>query len=65
MTNNLIENLAKISNDDCSYLDELMSKYSAYMHSQSSETPIEFPPEPELRVDIEGLKTWRNDSKQR
>jgi hypothetical protein len=64
-TDNRIENLAKITTNDCSYLDGLMSKYSAYMHSQSTETPIEFPPEPELRDDIEGLKTWRETFKQR
>ena len=64
-TDNRIHCLAKINQDDCSYFDGLMSKYSQYMHSQSAETPVDFPSEPDLRTDIEGLKTWREAFRQR
>jgi hypothetical protein len=42
-----------------------MTKYSGYEHSQSPETPVFLPEEPELRSDLEGLKSWRDKFHQR
>lgn len=53
--------LSAITPADCVCLDTLMSKYSCYEHSQSTETPAFIPDEPELRADIETLKQWRTD----
>jgi ABC-type Mn2+/Zn2+ transport system ATPase subunit len=58
-TYNTIGQLAKISREDCAYFEEMMSKYSAFEHSQSSETPVEVPDEPALRADLERLRDWR------
>ncbi len=53
--------LSAITHADCACLDTLMTKYSSYEHSQSTETPAFIPDEPELRADIETLKQWRTD----
>ncbi len=58
-TDNRITQLPKITNEDCNFIDELMTKYSCYEHSQSDEAPTFLPNEPELRQDIEALKEWR------
>lgn len=64
-TEGRLPKLAKIEPKDCQYFDELMTKYSCYEHSQSDETPVTLPDEPDLRADIEGLKVWREKFKQR
>jgi len=64
-TNNRLAHLSRIDPDDCTYLDALMTKYSCYEHSQSTETPVWLPEEPELRADLEQLKLWREEFKGR
>jgi hypothetical protein len=64
-TDNLIFDLAKIMLDDCKCIDDLMTKYSFFEHSQSEETPVTLPDEPELRADLERLKEWRTQFKKR
>ena len=58
-TDNRIGSLHLIRSEDCQMIDELMTKYSCYEHSQSLEAPAFIPEEPELRVDIESLRDWR------
>jgi len=56
--------LAKLSNikpEDCAFLDEMMTKYSRYEHSQSMEAPVEFPLPDELDDDVAKIKNWRDD----
>lgn len=65
MTNNKLNGLVKIQQDDAQFLDELMTKYSKFEHSQSAEIPVQVPGEPELRKDLEALKTWREKFKKR
>jgi len=49
-TDNRIGALSKITRDDCKYIDDLMTKYSCYEHSQSQEgAPAFIPDEAELR----------------
>jgi energy-coupling factor transporter ATP-binding protein EcfA2 len=64
-TDNRLSVLHLISQADCNYFDDLMSKYSCYEHSQSAETPSFIPEEPELRMDLESLKSWREEFKKR
>lgn len=64
-TDNKLAALSCIDLNDCKFIDDLMSKYSCYEHSQSPETPVFIPEEPELRADLESLKTWRDDFKKR
>ena len=52
-TDNLLGRLPLITSEDCAFIDDMMTKYSCYEHSQSQETPIFLPAEPELRADLE------------
>lgn len=56
-----IQNLAKITTKDCSIIEQLMTKYSSYEHSQSNEAPVELPKPDELKTDIELLIAWHNE----
>lgn len=58
-TDNRLAALSVITLEDCRFIDNLMTKYSCYEHSQSLEAPIRIPEEPELRADVEALKQWR------
>ncbi len=53
-----IQNLAKITPTDCALIEQLMTKYSCYEHSQSNEAPVELPGPDELKSDIELLRAW-------
>jgi energy-coupling factor transporter ATP-binding protein EcfA2 len=60
-----ISNLAKISEADCKYFDDLMTKYSRYEHSQPAEAPITLPEPDELETDFNRLKQWQTEFKDR
>ncbi|WP_024329387.1 AAA family ATPase [Thioalkalivibrio sp. ALR17-21] len=64
-TDNRLKWLPRITGDDCQFIDGLMTKYSAFEHSQSPETPVRIPDEAELREDIESLKAWREEFNKR
>ncbi len=64
-TENRLNPLASITRGDCEFIDNLMTKYSCYEHSQSMETPAFIPDEPELRADLESLKAWREEFRKR
>ena len=64
-TDGRLSKLANISTDDCRFIDDLMTKYSSFEHSQSTENPVEIPEEADLRGDLEALKTWRNTFKKK
>jgi len=54
-TKNKRHKLAKISPVDCKFLDDLMTQYSKYEHSQSYETPVSLPTPDQLRADFEEM----------
>jgi len=60
-----IGNLAKISEADCKYFDDLMTKYSRYEHSQPLEAPVPMPEPDELETDFAALKDWQAEFKKR
>ena len=60
-TKNKIQHLAKINSYDCELIENLMTKYSCFEHSQSSEAPVEVPAPDELRADIQRLIDWHNE----
>ncbi|MBF0414411.1 MAG: AAA family ATPase [Magnetococcales bacterium] len=64
-TKGKIENLAKISEEDCDYFDDLMTKYSRYEHSQPIESPVSLPKPEELESDLIKLKHWQSEFKSR
>ncbi|MCF5466448.1 hypothetical protein [Pseudomonas syringae] len=53
--------LLGITHEELQRIDELMTKFSCFEHSQSDETPVQPPEEAELKVDIESLKKWRDE----
>jgi energy-coupling factor transporter ATP-binding protein EcfA2 len=64
-TKGKIEQLCKIEKGDCKIIDDFMTKYSCYEHSQSAESPVDVP-EPELiKADIENLLKWLEEYKSR
>jgi energy-coupling factor transporter ATP-binding protein EcfA2 len=64
-TDNRLGALPFIKEADCQFINDLMTKYSCYEHSQSQEVPVFIPEEPELLADIESLKQWRKSFKDR
>lgn len=60
-TDNRLGALHLIQPQDCQMIDDLMTKYSCYEHSQSQEVPVFIPEAAELRSDLESLKQWRKD----
>ena len=57
-TMNKIGALAKISPDDCLLIEDLMTRYSVFEHSQPYEFPAEIPDYDKLKEDIERFATW-------
>lgn len=64
-TNNKLLPLAEIKKEDCLLIDELMTKYSKFQHSQSEEMPVQIPDEECLRKDMKNLEYWRCSFKKR
>lgn len=59
-TKGKIHNLAKITKDDCIFIDDMMSKYSNYEHLQPKEAPIRLPEPEEIETDLNKIKKWLN-----
>lgn len=57
--------LAKISETDCTLFDDLMTKYSRHLHSQSPDAPVPLPEPEELEFDFKKLKQWQTEFKNR
>ncbi|MCM1958202.1 AAA family ATPase [Acinetobacter modestus] len=57
-TQGKIHKLAHINFDDCHLIEEIMTKYSCYEHSQSLEAPTEIPEPNELESDIDKILDW-------
>ena len=62
-TQNRIAALAKITSKDCDFIDDLMTRYSVYEHSQSPELIPEPPSPEELEADFKSLIDWINEFK--
>jgi energy-coupling factor transporter ATP-binding protein EcfA2 len=64
-TKNKIHKLAKITPEDCQFIDENMTKFSRFEHSQSEEAPIPIPRPAEIKADLEAIKLFISELKQR
>lgn len=64
-TKNRIVGLAKIKPEDCQLIDELMTKYSRYKHSQSNEAPVQLPEPDEIAADLTRLQIWLKEFSER
>jgi len=64
-TMNRLAHLAKISPDDCAFLDDLMTRLSVWEHSQSEEAPATLPDIAVVRHDAQRLHEWTLEFKRR
>lgn len=64
-TMGVLKKLAAIETKDCIFIDDLMSKYSAYEHSQPEETPTHLPDPDEIITDATTLRAWIDDFEKR
>jgi len=54
-TKGKIEHLAKITLDDCKFVDNIMTTYSRYEHSQPDEAPVALPRPEEIEKDLKDI----------
>lgn len=64
-TMNRITALAKIRMPDCEFIDQLMTKYSAYEHSQPVDVTVGLPTPDELQSDVQDVLSWINEFEKR
>ena len=57
-TRGKLNKLAHIKPKDCEFFDDMMTKYSRYLHPPSRETPIPLPLPDELEADLKELQDW-------
>lgn len=60
-TKGKLHKLARITPKDCKLLDDFITLYSKYEHSQPNETPVNLPDPDQLRTDLEKIKAWRDE----
>jgi hypothetical protein len=60
-TKGRLSKLAKIGPDDCKMIDDLMTEYSKYEHSQPGEAPVTPPLPAKLDADLKKLKAWHEE----
>ncbi len=53
-----VQKLTKIKKEDCDIVDDFMTRYSCYEHSQPAETPVEIPEPVEIEKDVDKLLEW-------
>lgn len=64
-TMNRIKKLSNISEQDCKLIDELMTEYSKYEHSQTYEMPGKLPNIEKIKRDMNELNNWITEYKKR
>jgi energy-coupling factor transporter ATP-binding protein EcfA2 len=57
-TKGRIHSLANITRADCEFIDEYMTKYSRYEHSQPDEAPVELPMPDEIDSDLKNISKF-------
>lgn len=57
-TMNKIMQLAKISDEDCLFIDGIMTRFSVFEHSQPAEMPALLPSHEDVRKDVVELGGW-------
>ena len=60
-----INALSKIQLCDCSLLDDLMTRYSCFVHSQSEELPVHLPSLDDLEGDLKSVIDWITEFEKR
>lgn len=57
--------LSKITESECKFIDDYMTKYSRFEHSQSDEAPIPLPMPDEIEIDLTSIKKFITDIRNR
>lgn len=57
-TKGRLSKLTKIEQSDCDLIDDLMSRYSVFEHSQSDEFPAPCPDLQQIEQDVDTLSSW-------
>lgn len=57
--------LAKIQKSDCDLMDDLMTRYSIFEHSQSEEFPAPIPDVVQIETDVNNLAKWIDEFSKR
>ncbi len=65
MTMNKLDKLARISVNDCDFIDDLMTRYSCFEHSQPTELPTVVPEQNQVEEDAIKLLAWLEEFKER
>ena len=60
-----LDKLAKITLADCNLINEIMTEYSSYEHSQPIEAPVDIPEPLQIEESIDKLLTWHDEFKSR
>lgn len=63
--NNKLSKLLRIQHEDCDLIEDMMTRYSGFMHSHSDEFPIEVPSPKVIAEDMERMSTWFKTFKSR
>ena len=58
MTKGLLRQLSNITQGDCDLIDDLMTRYSVYEHSQADDLPAVPPELAQLETDMQSLADW-------
>mgnify|MGYP000025751128 CR=1 FL=1 len=64
-TKNKIMNLSKINSTDCELIEQVMTDFSSFEHSQSWESPVEVPSPEELEVSLDSVINWHEEFRKR
>jgi len=64
-TMNVLIPISSMTKEDCELLDSFMTKYSFDLHSQPTQTPYQVPVPDAIKSDIETLKNWIGEYKQK
>jgi hypothetical protein len=64
-TQGKLENLAKITKEDCKFIEGYMTQYSRYEHSQPTDSPVAAPSPEQVKIDLEAIKIWRDEYEKR
>jgi energy-coupling factor transporter ATP-binding protein EcfA2 len=59
-TKGRLSKLIKIEQSDCDLIDDLMTRYSVFEHSQSDEFPAPCPDLQQIEHDVDALSSWIN-----
>lgn len=64
-TKGRVQHLAKITAEDCKFVDDVMTAYSRYEHSQPAEAPVDLPKPDELEKDLKAISDFIQTLQQR